>query len=146
MTDIPNLCEFVRGRRANSPTILIVDDNQDNLYLLSQILEYLGYPFLAADSGRTMLELLGDRLPALILLDIVLGDCNGLDLVRQLKRDPHTRDIPTIAVTALALKEEREQIFAAGCDDYISKPFDLADLEQRLQMYLAPWPLAAVPV
>lgn len=118
------------------PLVLAVDDNEDNLGLISFTLDLFGFAFISASDGQTTLELAKTHLPDLILLDIMLPDLDGIEVVNRLKKDSRTNSITIIAVTALAREEDRERIFAAGCTDYISKPYMVDDLETLLRRYL----------
>jgi two-component system, cell cycle response regulator DivK len=121
----------------NKPIILAVDDDDDNLVLVSLAVEQLfDCSLVTAVDGETALSLAHIYQPDLILLDIRLHDLNGLEVVRRLKQHPDTQIIPIIAVTALAKREERTSIFAAGCDDYLSKPYMLEDLEAVIRRHL----------
>jgi CheY-like chemotaxis protein len=121
---------------ANLPVILAVDDDEDNLLLLSYVLEPLNCSIITAVDGHTAFEKARTEQPSLILLDIMLPDLDGLQIVRQLREDPKTRMIPVIAVTALARPEDRDRILTAGCNDYISKPYLLEDLEAVIRRNL----------
>ena len=118
------------------PLVLAVDDNEDNLGLISFTLDLFGFAFISAPDGQTTLELAQTHQPDLILLDIMLPDLDGIEVVRRLKQDSRTRSIKIIAVTALARDEDRDRILAAGCQDYISKPYMVDDLEALLRRYL----------
>lgn len=118
------------------PLILAVDDNEDNLGLISFTLDLFGFSFISAPDGQTTLELAQNYQPDLILLDIMLPDLDGIEVVRRLKQDSRTKSIKIIAVTALARDEDRERILDAGCEDYISKPYMVDDLEALLRRYL----------
>lgn len=126
----------------NKPTaclmslILSVDDREDSLLLSSLIVESLGYSSIAASDGHTALRLAQLYQPNLILLDIALPDINGLDVLHHLKQNFLTSAIPVIAVTAMAMEDERKQILAAGFDDYLTKPYMLEDLENIICYYL----------
>src|SRR6266704_430341 len=113
---------------ASGPTFLIVEDNELNLKLLNDLLEYHGYTILATSLGEAAVELARRHKPDLILLDIQLPDISGLEAARRLKAEEQTRAIPIIAVTAFAMQGDRERILHSGCDDYISKPFNIHDL------------------
>jgi len=119
------------------PLVLAVDDSTDDLVLITQALALFGYAFITATDGPTALQLIQTYQPELILLDIVLRGMSGIEIVRELKQQPQTRKIPVIAVTVLARPEDRTQILAAGCNDYINKPYRLEDLEMMLQRYLS---------
>lgn len=118
------------------PLVLAVDDNEDNLGLISFTLDLFGFAFISARDGQTTLELAQTHQPDLILLDIMLPDLDGIEVVRRLKQDSRTNSIIIIAVTALAREEDRERILGAGCADYISKPYMVDDLEVLLRQYL----------
>lgn len=118
------------------PRVLAVDDDEDNLVLLAHVLKSLGCLFTTATTAEVALLIAQADQPDLILLDIVLPKINGFELLHFLKQDPRTCHIPTIAVTGLALAEERELIEKAGFDDYIIKPYLLEDLESRICGYL----------
>lgn len=121
----------------SKPVILAADDHEDNLLLLSLAVEQLfNCLLLAAVDGQTVLTLAKTFQPDLILLDILLPDLNGLEVVRRLKQQPETSRIPIVAVTALAKIEDREKILAAGCDDYLCKPYMLEDLEAAIRQNL----------
>ncbi len=116
--------------------ILTVDDREDSLVLTNLIIEDLGYSSITASNGQTALRLAQLYQPSLILLDIALPDIDGLEVLHHLKQNPLTSAIPVIAVTAMAMKDERKQIQAAGFEDYLSKPYMLEDLENIICNYL----------
>jgi len=109
-------------------TVLIVEDNELNLRLLSDILEYNGYTIFTTRLGEPALELARQHRPDLILMDIQLPDISGMEAARRLKDDDETRTIPIIAVTAFAMSGDEVQILASGCDAYLSKPFRIDEL------------------
>ncbi|MDY6783383.1 MAG: response regulator [Cyanobacteriota bacterium] len=119
-----------------APLVLAVDDDEDSLVLLAGVLEILGWSCVTAGDGETALAQVKLHRPDLILLDIVLPDVNGLELLSQLKQVCPTHSTIAIAVTGLALAEEREKIQQAGFDDYICKPYLLTDLEALLWKHL----------
>lgn len=122
---------------ANRPLILAADDNEDNLLLLIHALELFGFANISTLQGQAVLNLAKSYRPDLILLDMVLSDANGIDIVEQLKKSPETASIPVVAVTALASTEDRERMIRIGCSDCLSKPYDLDELEIVLRSYLA---------
>jgi two-component system cell cycle response regulator DivK len=109
-------------------TVLIVEDNELNLKLLNDILEYNGYTIFTTRLGEPALELARQHRPDLILMDIQLPDISGMEAARRLKDDDETRTIPIIAVTAFAMSGDEVQILASGCDAYLSKPFRIDEL------------------
>jgi len=120
------------------PLILAVDDDEDNLLLLTEVIKPLNCLFVTATHGKAALVLAQSFQPDLILLDAMLPDFNGLEVVQSLRKNPQTREIPVIAVTALAGLEDKESLLLGGCDDYISKPYMLEDLESIILRHLNP--------
>ena len=118
------------------PLILIVEDNDDNLLLLNYTLESLGCRLISQKDSSAAVVLAKEHLPDLILLDILMPGLTGIDIIRHLKQEPLTRNITTIAVTALASADDRETILNAGFDDYISKPYMIEDVENMVMEYL----------
>ena len=116
--------------------ILVVEDNAANLKLATFLLESVGHTVIAAPDAEVGLALARDEQPSLILMDIQLPGMDGLEATALLKRDAATRDIPVIALTALAMKGDEERIRAAGCDGYVAKPIAykefLTTIAQRL--------------
>jgi len=126
------------GQRAvdKRPLVLAVDDNYDNLELLTQILDLFGCECVGAVDGYTALSAAVDRPPDLIVLDICLPDINGIELVKRIKQNPKLINIPIVAITALAKTEDRDRILQAGCVEYLSKPFNIQDLETIIRHHL----------
>lgn len=120
----------------NRPLVLAVDDNRDNLELLTQILDLFGCDCVGAVDGYSALSAAVDRSPDLIVLDICLPDLDGIELVKRLKQNPELVNIPIVAVTALAKTEDRDRILQAGCVAYLSKPFNIKDLETIIRHHL----------
>jgi two-component system cell cycle response regulator DivK len=118
-------------------TILIIEDNGQTLYLLTFILKKHGYDVVQARDGRTGVELAGQVLPALILLDIQLPVLDGYEVARELRHNPALADVPIIAVTSYAMVGDRERILAAGCTDYIEKPIDPDTFMAQIEQWLA---------
>ena len=118
------------------PSILAVEDDEDNLFLITCVLEQLGYPYRATTSGQQALSIVKTCSLELILLDVVLPDSDGTAILKQLRRNKRTADIPIIAVTGLALPEDRPRLLQLGFNDYISKPYLLEDLEALITSYL----------
>ena len=107
--------------------ILIVEDNELNMKLLRDVLEAYGYETITTAEGMAGVALAIERRPDLILMDLQLPDISGYDAVGQLKRDPATRDIPVVAVTAFAMADDERKALASGCDGYVAKPISLRD-------------------
>ncbi|MGZ9112545.1 MAG: response regulator, partial [Rhodoplanes sp.] len=117
--------------------VLIVDDNPQNLKLAKVILAAEGYEVKTAIDAEDALRILESFMPRLILMDLQLPRMDGLELTRRLKADPARREIIIIALTAYAMKGDDQKAFAAGCDDYISKPIDIDALPRVVAEYLA---------
>lgn len=116
---------------------LIIEDNENNMYLASFLLENVGgHDVLKAYDADTGLKLAQEQKPDLILLDIQLGDKNGLDIARELKNDPAYKKIIIVALTAFAMSGDREKAEDAGCDGFLPKPINpdsfIADVENFL--------------
>lgn len=126
------------GDQASAKRLLVlaVDDDDDNLYLLSYTLELLNCEFIGETDGQTALATAKERQPDLILTDIMLPDISGIDLMAQLKQDIRTRHIPVIAVTGLALVEDRAELLSKGFVDYLSKPYVIDELEAMIKRHL----------
>ncbi|WP_416672418.1 response regulator [Egbenema bharatensis] len=118
------------------PLILVVEDDDDNLLLIRYVLESFGYRFVGQKDSRKALATVKEYQPDLILMDVLLPDVDGIQLVKHLKQDEITEQIPVIAVTALAKTEDRESLLLAGFADYISKPYMLEDLEAAIRRHL----------
>jgi CheY-like chemotaxis protein len=119
------------------PSILIIDDNVQNLKLARVVLANEGFDVQTASNAEDALQLLRTVMPRLILMDIQLPGMDGLELTRRLKADPATRAVRVIALTAYAMKGDDEKAFAAGCDGYITKPIDVERLPVVVRSYLA---------
>ena len=120
------------------PLVLVVDDNQDNLILAGATLDLMGIKPLIVRDGNTAIDIAIDRLPDLILLDIVMPDIDGITISRMLKKHPRTNHIPIVAVTGLTCEHHKEEIRGAGCDDYICKPYLIEDFESMVASFLKP--------
>jgi two-component system, cell cycle response regulator DivK len=116
--------------------ILIVEDNELNLKILKDVLDFHGYSTVVTGLGAEALDLARQHHPDLILLDIQLPDIAGDEAARRLKADPQTRAIPIIAVTAFAMPGDRTKILDSGSDDYISKPFNLLALLALVERHI----------
>lgn len=112
--------------------ILIVEDNDMNLDMLSRRLQRKGYEIIAARDGQTGVETAKTEQPDLILMDMSLPVLDGWSATRALKSDPATAAIPVIALTAHAMEADRQKAMEAGCDDFGTKPIDLPDLLAKI--------------
>ncbi len=116
--------------------ILYVEDNDDNVYMLKPRLERKGYEVLIAGDGKEGIYLTNNKNPDLILMDMELPVLDGWEATKHLKKDPNTRHIPIIALSALALEEDRNRAIDAGCDDFDSKPVDFDSLMKKIYSFL----------
>jgi two-component system cell cycle response regulator DivK len=115
--------------------ILVVEDNQKNMKLLSDLLQATGYRTLEASTGGQALMLASEHGPALVLMDIRLPDMDGVEALRRLRMDERTASIPVLAVTAQAMKGDRERFKEAGFDGYVSKPVDIDELLTTVEQH-----------
>ena len=118
------------------PKILLVEDNEMNRDMLSRRLARKGYEVVCAVDGQQGLDLARRERPDLILMDMRLPEIDGWEATRRLKRDPSTRAIPILALTAHAMTADRDAARAAGCDDYDTKPVELARLLDKMRRLL----------
>jgi two-component system cell cycle response regulator DivK len=116
--------------------ILIVEDNEKNMKLVRDLLNFNGYQTIEAVTAEEGLGLARDRRPALILMDIQLPQMDGIAAFRHLQADPTTKSIPVIAVTASATKQEREEIVTAGFDGLEVKPIKLTEFLKKVREVL----------
>jgi len=116
--------------------VLIVDDNPQNIQLLATIVSSCGYTPGIAMSGKQVFDFLGENLPSIILLDIMMPEMDGYEVCRILKKNAEYCDIPVIFVTAKNEKEEVVKGFEAGAVDYITKPFNTKELTMRLRTHI----------
>ncbi len=120
----------------NGKTILVVEDNAQNRELVSDLLVLAGVRVLMAEDAETALELATREVVDLVLMDVSLPRMDGLEATRQLKGDPATAQLPVVALTAHAMKGDRERILAAGCDGYLTKPIDTRGFSDAVARYL----------
>jgi len=109
-------------------TILIVDDNETNLRLIGAVLRTRGYALREATTGEMALAIVAETSLDMVLLDVQMPGLSGLDVVRQIRAIPAHRALPVIAITAMAMKGDREAVLAAGFTDYLAKPYRTADV------------------
>ena len=115
-----------------SATILYVEDNDDNVYMLKRRLERKGYTVIVAGDGEAGIKLALDVRPDLILMDLSLPVLDGWEATRRLKANPDVSGIPVIALTAHAMAGDRESAIGAGCNDFDTKPVDLKRLLAKM--------------
>jgi CheY-like chemotaxis protein len=118
------------------PKILLVEDNEMNMDMLSRRLERKGYRVVTAQDGQEGHLLAHSESPDIILMDISLPVMDGWEVTRLLKADEATRHIPIIALTAHALVTDRAKAFEVGCDDYDTKPVEFGRLSEKIENLL----------
>lgn len=118
-------------------TVMIVEDEPANQKLFSDLLNNLGYRVLLAKSGLEAIDLALKEMPDLILMDIGLPGISGLDATKIIKANNLTKQIPIVAVTAFAMKEDETRAFQAGCDSFIAKPVNIRDLIKEVERWVA---------
>jgi CheY-like chemotaxis protein len=117
--------------------ILVVEDNDMNMQLVEFLLEEGGYTIVKASSGEEALSITrSGAAPDLILMDIHLPGMDGLSVVRAMKEDAETSRIPILALTAHAMRGDKDRFLEAGCDGYISKPIDVKTFLASISQYL----------
>ena len=116
--------------------ILYVEDNEDNLYMLTNRLYRAGYEVAIAEDGEEGVKMSRSENPALIIMDLGLPVLDGWEAIRQIKSSPETKHIPIIALTAHAMSYDRGKAREAGCDDFDTKPVDMPRLMEKIRSLL----------
>ena len=117
--------------------ILVVEDQEDNRQIIRDMLAGTDYEIIEAENGEEALAAVAKQRPDLILMDVQLPIMDGYEAARRIKADPALRSIPIIAVTSYALSGEHEKARAAGCDEYVAKPFSPRQLLAKVRQYLS---------
>jgi two-component system, cell cycle response regulator DivK len=120
-----------------TPVILVVEDNERNLKLLRDVLEYAGYDVHAARTAEDGITLAVNEPPDLVLMDLQLPGIDGVEALRRLRESPRTADIPVVAVTAQAMKQDRERVLRAGFDGYVEKPISVRKFPDQVRGFLS---------
>ena len=116
--------------------IMVVDDNPANLKLAGDLLEMEGFEVCRCTDAESTLDALKRFYPNLILMDIAMPGIDGLQLTKKLKSGESTKDIKIVALTASAMKGDKERILSHGCDGYITKPIDTRKFREQIMPYL----------
>ena len=116
--------------------ILVVEDNEKNMYLIAFILEKMGHRVLRAVTGEDGVEIAVRERPDLILMDIQLPGIDGFEATRRIRASAAAGGIPIVAVTSLAMTGDRERLLAAGCNGYIEKPIDPGTIMAQIAGFL----------
>jgi CheY-like chemotaxis protein len=119
------------------PTILIIEDTENNRVLLTRRLKPRGHEIVTAEDAESGLALVESEKPQLVLMDVGLPGMDGWNATRALKQNPATKHIPVIALTAHAMQGDREKALEAGCDDYETKPIDFNRLFEKIDRLLS---------
>ncbi|MBI3864109.1 MAG: response regulator [Planctomycetia bacterium] len=118
------------------PKILLVDDEEMNRDFLQRRLQKRGYEVVTAIDGAEACAKIAGIRPDLVLMDVMMPVLDGLQATRNIRSQPETKEIPVIALTAMAMEGDREKVIEAGCDDYATKPIDLPVLLEKMQALL----------
>jgi CheY-like chemotaxis protein len=124
--------------QTNPKTVLLVEDNEDNLVVYRTILEHVGFRVIEARDGEEGVSRAKEHLPDLILMDISIPKMDGWEATQRLKADNNTKQIPIIALTAHALEEDRQKALQAGCDGYLAKPVEPRRVVQEVERFVGP--------
>lgn len=119
-----------------SKTILIVEDNDLNQKLFTDLLDAHGYRTLHTRDGSNVLELAQEHAPNLIIMDIQLPNISGIDVIKQLKAHSKLKHIPILAVTAFAMQDDEQHILASGCEGYLAKPISIDSFIVSVQKFI----------
>jgi len=117
--------------------ILVVEDNERNLKLLRDVLEYAGYDVRVARTAEDGITVAVKEPPHLVLMDLQLPGIDGMEALRRLRENPRTADIPVVAVTAQAMKQDRERALDAGFNGYIEKPISVRAFPDQVRSFLS---------
>ncbi|MBN36810.1 MAG: two-component system response regulator [Rhodospirillaceae bacterium] len=117
-------------------TVLIVEDNELNMKLFNDLLDANGSSVLQAFNGESAFTLAKEHHPDLVIMDVQLPGASGLEVTQWLKAEDSTKDIPVVAVTALAMKGDEEEALSVGCDAYIAKPISVHQLLDTVKQFL----------
>lgn len=117
-------------------TILYVEDNEDNIYMLSNRLQREGFTMVIGRNGTEGVELADQQQPDLIIMDLILPEMDGFAAAHQIRNSEQTRHIPIIALSASVLPEDQHKAIDAGCDDFETKPVDFPRLLGKIHRYL----------
>jgi CheY-like chemotaxis protein len=117
--------------------ILVVEDNEQNLKLLRDVLQFMGHDVIEARSGEQGVQVARQTHPHLVLMDLHLPGIDGTEALRRIRQDPTGGDVPVVAVTASVMKEDRERVRAAGFDGCLEKPISVRALPDQVLGFLA---------
>jgi two-component system cell cycle response regulator DivK len=116
--------------------ILVIEDNEKNLKLVRDLLQFYGFRTLEAMTAASGLAMATQNQPALILMDIQLPDMDGVTALGHIRADARTAAIPVVALTAFAMKEDRERFLTAGFNGYLAKPIDVRSFPDQVRAFV----------
>lgn len=128
--------EVTASGKGRPKTVVIVDDNDDNRAVYAMVLIHLGYRVVHASGGAEAIEVVRRELPDLVLMDLQMPGVNGFEATAVLKADTTTRHIPILAITALAMGEDRRLALSVGCDGYYAKPLEPRVLAAEIEQWI----------
>jgi two-component system, cell cycle response regulator DivK len=120
------------------PVVLVVEDNEKNMKLFRDVLQASGFRTLEATTAEEGIELAVAHRPSLVLMDVQLPGIDGVEALERLRSDDRTAAIPVLAVTAQAMRGDRERFTAAGFDGYLPKPVNVLELIDVVKEHVAP--------
>ena len=123
-------------KQAKTPTVLLVEDTEDNRFMMRRLLEMTGYRVIEAMNGEEAVKLAQAELPHLILMDLSLPVIDGLAATRLIRKLPNFQSTPIIAVSAHDTSDFQSEAIAAGCNSYVTKPIDFNELEELIGQLL----------
>jgi len=116
--------------------VLVIEDNEKNMYLMTFLLEKMGHRVLQAVTGEEGVETAEREVPDLVLMDIQLPGIDGFEATRRIRASVAAREVPIVAVTSFAMTGDRERLLAAGCNGYIEKPIDPDAIRAQISGFL----------
>jgi len=123
---------------SNKQTALVVEDNEDNMVLITMLLDNAGYESIWAETGEKGVQMAAEKQPDFVILDIQLPGINGNEVLKRIRAlDMDIAKVPIIAMTSYAMSGDRERLLAAGCDGYIEKPIDPMHVIDQIRAVLA---------
>ena len=120
----------------NRRTILVVEDNQLNLKLVRDVLQHAGFSVISAPTGEEGVDIATHEPPDLVLMDLQLPGMDGTEALRRMRAHPASSRVPVVAVTAFAMRQDRERVRAAGFDGFVEKPISTRELPRQVRGFL----------